>query len=150
MNRHRPQGRPHQVSIIVNTGLVALAACVVAAPATAQQRAYNIPPSTLEDALSSFGREAGILLSFSPDSTARLRSAGLQGNHTIEQGLEALLAGTGLRATRQPNGSYLLSKAPAAAPTTVAGNTFRCAAFPATPAATAMACRRRNSASSTA
>lgn len=113
MNRHRPQGRPHQVSIIVNAGLVALAACVVAAPATAQQRAYNIPPSTLEDALSSFGREAGILLSFSPDSTARLRSAGLQGNHTIEQGLEALLAGTGLRATRQPNGSYLLSKAPA-------------------------------------
>ena len=112
MNRSQPAARG-PISLFIQAGVLAAAACIVAAPAMAQQRAYNIPAGALEDALNSFGREAGILLSFSPDNTANVRSPGLQGSHTVQQGLDALLAGTGLLATRQPNGSYLLSKPPA-------------------------------------
>lgn len=73
-------------------------------------RNYNIPAGTLEDALNRFGRESGILLSFSTDATTGLRSPGLQGNHTPRSGLDALLAGSGLRVAGQPNGSFVLVK----------------------------------------
>lgn len=82
-------------------------------PATQALRSYQIPAGALEDALNSFGRAAGILLSFSPEDTASLRTAGLQGRYTVQQGLDILLAGSGYRATLQPNGSYLLLKSPA-------------------------------------
>lgn len=97
----------------------ALVLAVAALPVVAQAQAtrdYRIPAGPLEDALNRFGREAGILLSFTSESTANLRSPGLQGRHSVQGGLNALLAGSGLRASQQPNGSYLLIQAPAAAP----------------------------------
>lgn len=97
--------------------LLNLAAAVAATlPLVAQAadtRAYNIAASSLEDALNRFGRASGIMLSFVPDLTAGLRSDGLQGQHTVEGGLGKLLAGSGLEAARQPNGSYLLRRAAA-------------------------------------
>ncbi len=78
-------------------------------------RSYNIPTGTLEDALNRFGRESGILLSFSTDTTAGLKSPGLQGSHTPRSGLDALLAGSGVQAASQPNGSYVLVKSMTAA-----------------------------------
>ncbi len=94
---------------------VALPVVAHAQAAAAQARVYSIPPGSLEDTLNRFGREAGILLSFSPESTANLRSPGLQGSYSVQAGLASLLAGSGLQAARQPNGSYLLTKAPAVA-----------------------------------
>jgi iron complex outermembrane receptor protein len=98
--------------ITLGAGIAALGSQEVAAQALAaeQQRSYAIPAGPLDDALNSFGRAAGILLSYSPESTANLRSAGLQGSYTVQQGLDRLLAGSGYRATRQPNGAYLLSR----------------------------------------
>lgn len=84
-----------------------------AQPAAAQARSYSIPPGPLEDALNRFGREAGILLSFTPEITTGLRSPGLQGSYAVQAGLDSLLAGSSLQATRQPNGSYVLNKLPA-------------------------------------
>ncbi len=81
-----------------------------AEPTAAQARIYSIPPGTLEDTLNRFGREAGILLSFTPESTANLRSPGLHGSYSVQSGLASLLTGSGLQATRQPNGSYVLTK----------------------------------------
>lgn len=92
---------------------------LLAAPQAAQAqaaRSYNIPAGTLEDALNRFGRESGILLSFSTDTTAGLKSPGLQGSHTPRSGLDALLAGSGLQAAAQPNGSYVLVKQVQATP----------------------------------
>lgn len=94
--------------------IVLLASAVLpqlaSAQAAAPHRSYNITAGTLEDVLNRFGREAGILLSFTSDSTAGLRSPGLQGSYSVADGLETLLNGSGLRASRQPNGSWLLSK----------------------------------------
>lgn len=90
-----------------------LAVPLLAVPHVAMAQAarnYNIPAGTLEDALNRFGRESGILLSFSTDATTGLRSPGLQGNHTPRSGLDALLAGSGLQAAGQPNGSFVLVK----------------------------------------
>lgn len=95
--------------------LVAIPLLAVPHAALAQAaRSYNIPAGTLEDTLNRFGRESGILLSFSTDTTAGLKSPGLQGSHTLRSGLDALLAGSGLQAAAQPNGSYVLVKSVAA------------------------------------
>lgn len=79
-------------------------------------RAYAIPGGPLEAALNRFGREAGILLSFTTETTAGLHSKGLSGSHMVPDGLALLLHNTGLAAVPQPNGSYVVRKrAPATA-----------------------------------
>lgn len=89
--------------------MVFLAASPAAQAQAVQVREYDIPAGTLEDALSRFGRESGIMLSFRPEVTAGRRSDGLKGAYTIQGGLDALLANTGIHAGRQGNGSYVLS-----------------------------------------
>ncbi|GAA4326214.1 TonB-dependent receptor [Pigmentiphaga soli] len=102
------------------------AAWTAAVPAAhAQQaeaaRAYTIPPGPLTEALNRFGREAGIMLSFSTDLTGGLASPGLGGRFTVPQALERLLSGTGLAAERQANGGYTLRRVPElSAPRTLA------------------------------
>ncbi|HRO82295.1 MAG TPA: TonB-dependent siderophore receptor, partial [Alicycliphilus denitrificans] len=66
----------------------------------------------LEDALNRFGRDSGLLLSFTQDQVKGLRSPGLQGRHTARSGLDALLQGTGLQAVEQAPGSYVLRAIP--------------------------------------
>jgi iron complex outermembrane receptor protein len=114
----------HQFSALFTlTTLLAVAPLATYAQTVAQpadQRSYSIAAGSLEDTLSRFGRAAGITLSFVPELTAGLRSTGLQGSHSVDDGLARLLTGSGLEAVRQPNGSYLLrratlSAAPAAA-----------------------------------
>lgn len=88
---------------------------LVSPPTHAQTagRTYDIPAGSLEGVLARFGRESGILLSFTPALTAGLQSPGLRGSFTVQQGLDALLDGTAIRVQRQPNDSYLLVLAPA-------------------------------------
>ncbi|VFR43937.1 Ferrichrome-iron receptor [plant metagenome] len=102
---------------------LALSAIVLGAPilltptvthAQAQTRAYDIPGGPLGDVLGRYGREAGIMLSFRPELTEGRQSSGLKGSYSIGGGLDALLAGTGLRAVLQANGSYVLNSLPGA------------------------------------
>ena len=97
-------------------GMLALPLLTVPHSAQAQQvaaaRSYDIPAGSLEDVLTRFGQEAGILLSFAGEATAGLQSKGLRGSYTAETGLDAVLAGSGLRAVRQENGSYTLQSLP--------------------------------------
>lgn len=89
------------------------------AAAEAPRKSYDIPAGPLEAALNRFGREAGILLSFTPEQTGGRHSGGLRGSYGTAAGLAALLQGTGLAAVAQPNGGYALaprSGAQAAAP----------------------------------
>lgn len=82
------------------------------------QKPYAIPPGPLAAALNRFGRDAGVMLSFSTEQTNGLQSKGLNGSHGVQSGLRALLAGTDLEAVVQANGGYVLRKevAPPPAP----------------------------------
>lgn len=99
----------------------AFAALLAAAPGALAQgvhsssHSYSIAAGPLEQVLNRFGRHAGITLSFAPELTAGLRSDGLQGVHSVDAGLRQLLAGSGVEAVQQSNGSYLLRRLPAAA-----------------------------------
>ncbi|WP_419144766.1 TonB-dependent siderophore receptor [Achromobacter deleyi] len=75
-----------------------------------QARAYDIPAGTLEDVLGRYGRAAGIVLSFKPEVTAGLQSNGLRGSHDVRGGLDALLAGTGIRVLQQSSASFVLDR----------------------------------------
>lgn len=91
-----------------------LSPVLLAALAPAAQAAsitYDIPAGPLEPALNRFGREAGILLSFSSELVAGLRSPGLRGQHEVGVALERLLQGTGLQAQPQPQGGWALVRA---------------------------------------
>lgn len=84
-------------------------------PATAQAAsqvnapmAFDIPAGTLASALNAFGSTAHILLSFPPQPVAGLNSAGLHGRYSVDTGLRQLLAGTGLQAVLNNDGSYAL------------------------------------------
>jgi len=72
--------------------------------------AFNIPADTLTVTLNRFGRDAGIMLSFSTDLTSGVQSKGIKGNYTVNAGLKYLLAGTGLEVIEQRNGGYTVAK----------------------------------------
>lgn len=120
-SQRRARGAMSQVIVRVALGaavavtLAATAAPVLAQAPSSQIRSYNIPAGTLEDALNRLGSESGALLSFSTSSTAGLRSPGLSGNYSVQDGLAALLAGSGLEAARQANGSYVIRRPSGAA-----------------------------------
>ncbi len=78
--------------------------------ASEQLRSYAIPAGSLDQALNRFASEAGILLSVDAQLTAGKRSPGLDGRHSVKDGLTRLLAGTGLRAL-EADGNYALAVA---------------------------------------
>lgn len=102
------------------TVMLAVSYLFMISPVSAQQsgeaRHYHIPAGSLTTVLNDFGREAGILLSFSTELTNNLQSEGLNGHYTAQDGLAALLAGSGLEAVRTADGSYTLRGSPATAP----------------------------------
>ncbi|MGG2396709.1 TonB-dependent siderophore receptor [Pseudomonas sp. SH1-B] len=81
------------------------------AHAAETSRTYDIPAGALRDALNRFGQQANLLLSYPAEQVAGRQSRGLQGRYGVEDGLAALLAGSGLQASRLANGSYILQPA---------------------------------------
>lgn len=69
---------------------------------------FDIAPGPLNTALSQFAIDAGVTLSFASEQSRNLLSPGLQGSYSVDQALLRLLAGSGLQAVRQSNGSYVL------------------------------------------
>jgi len=76
---------------------------------------FSIPAGSLDQALSRFGRQAGIAISVNAALTAGHDTAGLNGNYSIPDALQVLLSGTGLEAVRDATGEYTLRPAPPAA-----------------------------------
>ena len=74
-------------------------------------RAYAIPAGPLNQQLSQFAARSGVYLA-GDASLATGSGAALTGNYGVEEGFGILLAGSGLQAVRQPNGSYLLGTVP--------------------------------------
>lgn len=98
-----------------------LASCLLALPPTAlaqqaegqsaaTQQRYSIEAGRLDTALNRFAVSAGIEIAFDATLTAGKQTAGLQGNYGVDEGLERLLAGTGLAAVRSAEGSYRLEE----------------------------------------
>lgn len=82
---------------------------LLSSPAMAQANAsYQIPAGPLGAALTRFGVQAGVTLSFDTELTRQLTTPGLSGSYSVEEGLQRLLANTGLQAQRQANGGYVL------------------------------------------
>ncbi len=82
-------------------GLVLASVLVVSPSAMADgdaraKRNYQISSGTLSHALSQFAGSAGILLSVDARLTDGKSSKGLEGEYTVEEGFQKLLAGTGL------------------------------------------------------
>lgn len=135
MSRHKLPRLSRLALTIIHLGIIPVFSLPsqAAEPAGATTlRSYSIPAGPLEAALNRFGREAGILLSFSTSLTAGLQSPGLQGKHDASTGLARLLQGTGLAAEARGNGSYTLYKLPpisseetTLAPVTVTADTDR-------------------------
>ncbi len=70
------------------------------------KRRFRIPAGPLGPALSRFAAVAGARLSFDPALTEGKTTRGLMGDFTREEGLAALLAGTGLEWAPGPGGTY--------------------------------------------
>ena len=85
-----------------------LTLAAITAAQAADAKPYHIAPMSLENALNQFGREAGVLISFGSQVTSGVKSRGLEDNFTTEQGLNALLEGTGLQARAEGDNAFSL------------------------------------------
>ncbi len=72
------------------------------------EQTFDIPSGPLGRVLNEFSRQAGIYLVGSHELAQNHQSDGLRGRHSIQQGLEHLLRGTGLQAVRQGASGYVL------------------------------------------
>lgn len=95
---------------IVGLSLASLAGlALMPVPAIAQSQVhYQIAPGPLGKALTQFGVQTGVTISFDTEQTRRLSTAGLTGSYSVEEGLARLLANSGLQAQRLSNGGYVL------------------------------------------
>ncbi|MGH8571701.1 MAG: TonB-dependent receptor plug domain-containing protein, partial [Gammaproteobacteria bacterium] len=75
------------------------------------KRSFRIPAGPLGPALSRFATAAGARLSFDPALIEGKTTRGLRGDFTREEGLAALLAGTGLEWAPGPGGTYTVRPA---------------------------------------
>lgn len=116
-----PALRPLTLALQLACAGVLAAAPVLTPLAQAQQnnnavRTYDIPSGSLTSALTRFIGESGVFLAGTGELTQGKNAAGLHGSYTVRQGLERLLAGTGLEAISQNDGTYTLRRAPASLP----------------------------------
>jgi outer-membrane receptor for ferric coprogen and ferric-rhodotorulic acid len=116
---HATPLRPVSLAIHLILAGAALGGSALIAPAMAQTAAapaaathsYDIPAGPLQTALMRFASESGVYLAGSTDLAKGKTSTGLKGTYTVEGGLSALLAGTGLEAAPNAKGQYVLKSA---------------------------------------
>lgn len=75
---------------------------------TRPMRQYDIPPGTLGEVLGQFAVQTSLLLSGDAALTDRQQSPGLQGSYTVEQALDQLLGGSGIRYRFSDDSTVLL------------------------------------------
>ncbi|MCQ4330454.1 TonB-dependent siderophore receptor [Stutzerimonas stutzeri] len=111
------------------TSLTAQAASPVSATA-----APSVPAGPLEQALTDYAERAGITLSYSPELVGDLTSPGVMGGGSLDDGLAALLSGTGLVAQKTAAGYVVIPAKPEAtyqlAPATIEATSVQSAFAP--------------------
>lgn len=83
------------------------------APLQATQVQLNVPAQPLDQALTAFADQAGVHLLYTTADVAGRASTALQGQYGVEQALQVLLAGSGLRWQFTDAGTITLRKADA-------------------------------------
>lgn len=81
----------------------------------ATPRDYNIAQGPLGTALGSFASQSGLLLSYDPELTRGRTAPALKGRYTVSEGVQRLLANSGLQLAPSSTGTYVLM-APGNAP----------------------------------
>ncbi|MBH2867115.1 TonB-dependent siderophore receptor [Serratia marcescens] len=116
MNNAWGKGAPASLWGKRATPLAVAIGLAFAAPLTASAASaaatYHIPAGELDGALNAFAARAGIALSVDGTLTAGKHSPGLSGSYGVDDGLNALLAGSGLQAKALGNHGYTLAKLP--------------------------------------
>jgi len=103
-----------RLALAVALGLGSLAGVpVVSADDAADDRMeatqqFSIPGGALDAALARFGQQSGMLVSVSGEVSEGKQTQGLEGRYPVDQALERLLQGTGLRVVRQ-GGGYVVA-----------------------------------------
>ncbi|MBC3502224.1 TonB-dependent siderophore receptor [Pseudomonas sp. SWRI59] len=75
-------------------------------------RTFDIAGGSLTEVLSRYASAAGAALSFDAKQTDGLHSAGLKGAFGVSEGFTQILAGSGMQAEPQSNGTYVLRAVP--------------------------------------
>ena len=78
------------------------------AAAKAATRNFSIPAGPLSGAIARFSAQSGTYVSVNGALTDGKQSQGVQGNLSVPEAITKLLAGSGLEAIAQPNGSLSL------------------------------------------
>jgi outer membrane receptor protein involved in Fe transport len=92
-------------------GGTAIACVVAAAPAAAQVHSFEISAQDAASGIAALGRQADVQIAASRRDTRGKRTKAVRGAMRVEQALEILLNGTGLRA--QPTGTQTYTVVPA-------------------------------------
>ena len=85
--------------------LAATVSCAALLAGAAQAEEFNIPAGDLKVALDTYARQSGVALLFSSQTIRGVRTGGVKGNLPANDALAKILAGTGLSAYRDPDGS---------------------------------------------
>ncbi|PWC17968.1 TonB-dependent siderophore receptor [Brenneria roseae subsp. roseae] len=110
-------GKPVTIAIAIRLLLCSASAPLLMLPGAAQAeaqatRAYAIPASPLSSQLNQFAAQSGVYLAGDANLATGKIGAALQGNYRVDEGFRTLLAGSGLRAVKQSDDTYMLQKAP--------------------------------------
>lgn len=81
---------------------------VMAQNSQQQTRHYAIAAGPVSHVINRFAAETGVFISGAGELGEGRQSPGLQGNYGVDEGLEQVLAGTGLAPVRRADGSYRL------------------------------------------
>lgn len=131
---HRLRRKASPLALAAHLAMVGLTAAVTLAPpahAADTLATYDIPAGALNAAIHRFVAQSGVFVAADGALTEGRSSPGLRGRHAPAEALDRLLAGTGLEAVRQVDGSYALRKAPPAPAKTEAAVPVKEAVLPA-------------------
>lgn len=111
MSPHTPRFSLRPLALAVPLALaggLGLLPATVAQAEQCQTLSYDIPAGPLTSQLNRFAAQSGIYLAGDGSLTAGKTSQALRGEYTVADGLNALLAGTGLAAVQGEDGSWSL------------------------------------------
>lgn len=113
--------RPSRLIVAVRDALIGLGLASLVLPqiamaesnivAQASAVTYSIPAGSMADALNRFAQQAGVSISFAAADVKDVATKGLNGKFSVQEGLEHLLADSGLQWASQEEG-YLVRKQP--------------------------------------
>jgi len=115
MKRHggRPVVKRRGIRLVIIAMMTAspMSLAVTAAPAEAQQRAYDIAAQPLARAVLDYSRQSGVFVLAPMELIKNKRSQRVKGRYDAEDALARLLSGTGLRAVSGNSGGLALVRA---------------------------------------